>query len=74
MTAQPGRRQRGSPSATPPHQGSPSPPGSDCTRSPRCSCSDCHTNRQVKKKKQTEDIDPGTLKKIQALEWEKKHG
>ena len=75
LAGQAARRQRGSPSATtPPHQGSPSPPGSDCTRSPRCGCADCHSNRQAKKKKQTEDIDPDTLKKIRELEWERKHG
>ena len=46
----------------------------NCTQSPRCTCQECGTARQNKKRKQVEDIDPETLKKIQALEWEKKHG
>ena len=51
-----------------------SPRAGDCTAGPRCTCRDCVASRQAKKKKQVEDIDPDTLKKIQALEWEKKHG
>lgn len=51
-------------------------PRSVCTHpSPRCSCEGCTKAKQAKKpKKQVEDIDPETLKKIQKLEWERKHG
>ena len=74
------RRQRSSPvsGGSPPY--SVSPPGSrgahvpECTQSPRCTCHQCVNQRQAKKKKQVEDIDPETLKKIKALEWERKHG
>ena len=74
------RRPKQSYSSTPSPNSSPypSPPNTrvpDCTQSPRCTCNNCTTNRQNKKmKKQVEDIDPEQLKKIQALEWEKKHG
>ena len=73
------RRPRISPGTggQPPYQVS--PPGSrdhppHCTQSPRCTCQQCVNQRQAKKKKQVEDIDPETLKKIKALEWERKHG
>ena len=67
------RRQKNSPAgSSPPYNVSPR--GDTCTQSPRCTCQDCVSAREKKKKKQVEDIDPDTLKKIQALEWEKKHG
>ena len=40
--------------------------------SPLCACVQCKPNKKLKKV--VEDIDEETLKKISALEWERKHG
>lgn len=40
--------------------------------SPLCACVQCRPNKKAKKA--VEDIDQDTLRKISALEWERKHG